>query len=112
MIPCSGRAPSFASTSSPTPTTTRWWWHDPHWSRRVAVGTFIASDGTTVEQVEVELGFETGDRVEIVGAAEADITLTEGEQIVVVGAPALSDGAKIRLMDEEEAEPEPTEEAG
>jgi len=72
----------------------------------------IREDGTTVEQVEVKLGFETGDRVELVGATEANVTLTAGEKIVVVGAPALSDGAKIRLMDEEAAEPEPTAQAG
>jgi RND family efflux transporter MFP subunit len=72
----------------------------------------LTEDATAVEQVEVELGFETGDRVEIMGAAEVDVTLTAGERIVVVGAPALSDGAKIRLMDEEEAEQEPTTQAG
>jgi multidrug efflux pump subunit AcrA (membrane-fusion protein) len=72
----------------------------------------LTEDGMTVEQVEVELGFETGDRVEILGTADADVTISAGEEIVVVGAPALSDGAKIRLTDEEEAEPEPTAQAG
>lgn len=72
----------------------------------------IAADGATVEQVEVKLGFETGDRVEIIGTAEADVTLSAGEKIIVVGAPALSDGAKIRILDEEKAEPEPTAQVG
>jgi RND family efflux transporter MFP subunit len=72
----------------------------------------LAEDGTTVEQVEVVLGFETGDRVEIVGAAREDVTISAGERIVVVGAPALSDGAKVSLKGEEDSESEPTEQVG
>jgi RND family efflux transporter MFP subunit len=72
----------------------------------------LADDGETVEQIEVELGFETGDRVEIVGTTKDDVTLSAGEKVVVTGAPALSDGAKIRLMNGEEASPSSTEQAG
>ena len=60
----------------------------------------------------VELGFETGDRVEIVGTASADINISAGQMVVIIGAPALSDGAKIRLMNDEEGSPESTEQAG
>jgi RND family efflux transporter MFP subunit len=72
----------------------------------------LSEDGDTVEQIEVELGFETGDRVEILGTTKADVSIDEGERIVVTGAPALSDGAKIRLMDDEDSQPETSEQAG
>jgi membrane fusion protein (multidrug efflux system) len=67
----------------------------------------LTDDGTSVEQIEVELGFETGDRVEIVGAAKPDVSISAGDRVVVTGAPALSDGAKIRLATDDA--PEPTE---
>ena len=72
----------------------------------------LTEEGTTVEQVEVELGFETGDRVEIIGTERSEGGISAGDRVVVTGAPALSDGAKIRLMDQEEAEPAPTTQAG
>ena len=50
--------------------------------------------GTHVERIEVQPGFEEGDRVEIAGS-EADVVLTAGDSIVVVGAAALSDGARV-----------------
>lgn len=55
-----------------------------------------------VEQVEVALGFEEGDKVEVLlpeGASEAGF-LREGERVVVVGAAALSPGRKVSLPGE------------
>ena len=57
--------------------------------------------GGSVEQLEVELGFEEGERVEIAGIVAGDGELAAGQQVVVVGASALSDGAVVRVADEE-----------
>jgi RND family efflux transporter MFP subunit len=70
----------------------------------------LTEDGASVEQIEVELGFESGDRVEIAGTAADDVSIAAGDRIVVTGAPALSDGARIRLATDDE--PEPSEQAG
>ncbi len=72
----------------------------------------LTEDGTTVEQIEVTLGFETGDRVEIVGAVRDEVNIDDGERVVVAGAPALSDGAKIRVVTDDEAVPEQSAQAG
>jgi len=58
----------------------------------------LAENDTTVEQIEVELGFETGDRIEIAGTADPSVEITPGQNVIIVGAPALSDGAKVRVM--------------
>ena len=54
-----------------------------------------------VEQVEVVLGFEEGDRVEIVGGVGDAAAVGPGDRVVTVGAPALSDGAAVRLVGDE-----------
>lgn len=56
-----------------------------------------AADGATVQAVEVELGFEEGERVEISAAGERRID--EGDFVVVVGASALSDQAPVRILE-------------
>lgn len=58
----------------------------------------LASDRATVRQLEAQLGFESGDRVEIAGVAGSETALQAGEEVVVVGAPALSDGAAVRVV--------------
>jgi RND family efflux transporter MFP subunit len=69
----------------------------------------LSSDGTKVEQLEVTIGFETGDRVEIAGIVDPELSITPGDRVVVVGAPALSDGALVRVMDDStEGEPDVT----
>jgi membrane fusion protein (multidrug efflux system) len=61
----------------------------------------LAGDGGTVEQVEVRLGFESGDRVEIAETVGAAAPIAAGDQVVVVGAPALSDGARVEVVSED-----------
>ena len=52
-----------------------------------------------VEQLEVRLGFEEGDRVEILEVLGDHQPLSLGTSIVVAGAPALTDGARVRVID-------------
>ena len=58
----------------------------------------LASSGSEVERIEVVLGFEEGDRVEIDGIVGAGPGLEAGDRVVVVGAPALSDGASVEVV--------------
>lgn len=55
----------------------------------------LGPDRATVEQVEVTIGFEEGDRVEVLPAV-AD-ALRPGDEVVVIGAAALSPGRKVAL---------------
>ncbi len=57
----------------------------------------LMDDGASVEQLQVELGFESGDRVEIVKVIDNGRTMEDGNKVVVVGASALSDGSKVRV---------------
>ena len=59
----------------------------------------LTEDDNTVEQIEVSLGFENGDLVELAQSTDHAVTITPGERVVVVGAPALSDGATVRVID-------------
>ena len=63
----------------------------------------VDETGGSVEQLEVELGFEEGERVEIAGIVGGQDELVAGQQVVVVGASALSDGAAVRVADDETA---------
>lgn len=61
---------------------------------------FRVQDGDElVEAIEVTLGYESGDLVEIAGSVGAR-TLAAGDRIVVLGASALSEGASIRVLEE------------
>ncbi len=73
----------------------------------VAEGTrwhlFTLRDDETVQQVQVTLGFEEGDRVEVLGVVGSSMELVEGMPVVVSGAPALTDGARVSVV---EADPD------
>ena len=72
----------------------------------------VSEDGETVEQIGVTLGFETGDRVEIVGTTQDGVHISAGDRVVVTGAPALSDGAKISLLEDQDDKPDSSQQAG
>jgi membrane fusion protein (multidrug efflux system) len=59
----------------------------------------LAEAGDAVEQLEVTLGFETGERVEVASVV-TDHALEPGDEVVVVGASALSDGAAVHVVED------------
>ena len=71
----------------------------------------VLPDGASVEALEVQLGFEEGDRVEILTGAGDDDSLegelAEGDHVVVLGASALSDGAPVRVLERGSVTEEP-----
>ena len=62
---------------------------------------FRMKEDNTVEQVEVQLGFEEGDQVEILEVMTAGADLAPGTPIIVAGAPALTNGATVLVVDDE-----------
>ncbi|MCZ6745852.1 MAG: efflux RND transporter periplasmic adaptor subunit, partial [Acidobacteria bacterium] len=68
----------------------------------VAEGTrwylFRLEDDNTVHRLEVTLGFEEGDRVEVLRVVSEDEDLSPGTQVIVSGAPALTDGAPVNVV--------------
>ena len=68
----------------------------------VAEGTrwylFRLEDDGTVRRLEVTLGFEEGDRVEVMGVVGAEEIIAEGAMVIVSGAPALTDGARVQVV--------------
>ncbi|MDX1503531.1 MAG: efflux RND transporter periplasmic adaptor subunit [Thermoanaerobaculia bacterium] len=61
---------------------------------------YRVADGEVVEQLEVKLGFEEGDRVEIAEVVAGGEPLAAGDRVVTVGASALSDGARVKVTEE------------
>lgn len=61
------------------------------------VANQAGANNATAHQVEVRLGFENGDRVEIVPLDEGQ--LQAGDRVVVAGVGALADGARIEIAD-------------
>ncbi len=61
---------------------------------------FLLDDaGEMVAQQEVTVGFEEGDLVEILAEREAGAVLVPDARVVVVGASALTDGARVKLSE-------------
>jgi multidrug efflux pump subunit AcrA (membrane-fusion protein) len=60
----------------------------------------LAEEGETVQALEVRLGYEEGDRVEILEVLEGAGPLAPGDRVVVLGASALSDGARVEVHEE------------
>jgi hypothetical protein len=56
--------------------------------------------------MEVRLGYEEGERVEILDVLDPAGVLEPGTPIVVAGAPALTDGALVRIIENGEKEDE------
>lgn len=64
----------------------------------------LGADKDKVEKIEVRLGYEEGDRVEVLDLAGAAGQLEPGMPVVVIGASALTDGARVRVVEEEPAQ--------
>ena len=64
----------------------------------------LSDDGNSVERLEIERGFEQGDRVEIAGVVSEGEALHPGDGIVVVGASALSDGSAVDVLEQDAEE--------
>jgi len=71
----------------------------------------VTEEGRGVQRLEVLRGFEEDNRVEILPGQDAEQGLTEGDEVVVVGASALTDGARIQIMRDDGQSAESDEEA-
>jgi len=60
----------------------------------------LKADGETVEELDVSIGFETEDSVEIVAVEPPRRALQPGDRVVRLGASALSDGAFVKVEQE------------
>ncbi len=58
-------------------------------------------DERRVELIEVTLGFEEGDRVEILEAAKLERPFREGDRVVTTGASSLSDASIVQVLSDE-----------
>jgi membrane fusion protein (multidrug efflux system) len=64
----------------------------------------VQEDGKHVERLEITRGYEEGDKVEVLETVEAETPLRPGDQVVVVGASALTDGAAVQVAQPEKAQ--------
>ncbi len=64
----------------------------------------IDGEESSAEQLEVKLGYEEGDRVEILDVVGDASPLEPGTSVVTVGAPALTNGALVRVMKPESSQ--------
>ena len=60
----------------------------------------VGEDGTSAEKIEIDLGYESRDRVEILIMDET-VELAAGDEVVVAGAGALEDGSMLDIMSDE-----------
>ncbi len=63
----------------------------------------LAPGKDKVEKLEVRLGYEEGDRVEVAGVDTPNARIEPGALVVVIGASALTDGARVEVMPERSA---------
>jgi membrane fusion protein (multidrug efflux system) len=66
----------------------------------------VTEQGEKVDRLEVNRGFEEGDSVEILEILDADKTLSDADRVVVRGASALTDDARIELIEPKESSDE------
>ncbi|MFT7465643.1 MAG: membrane fusion protein (multidrug efflux system) [Pseudohongiellaceae bacterium] len=66
----------------------------------------VSPTGDTAEALEVTIGFEEGQLVEIAGVVHGS-PLAPGDRVVVRGASALSDGARLTIVEDAARDPEP-----
>jgi membrane fusion protein (multidrug efflux system) len=59
----------------------------------------LDESGERVTKVEVTLGYEENDRVEVVGAEGAAAPLDADARVVTAGASALTEGARVRVIE-------------
>lgn len=62
----------------------------------------MAESGDTVQMIEVRIGFEEGELVEIAEVVTDGVRLDVDDRVVVAGASALTDGAAVRVLEERE----------
>ncbi len=59
----------------------------------------LDDSGERVVKVEVGLGYEEGDRVEVIGVAGQPVGLEPDAHVVTAGASALTEGARVRVVE-------------
>lgn len=70
----------------------------------------LADSGDSVQALEVVLGFEQGQRVEIAALSKGG-ELAAGDRVIVRGASALSDGARVLVVPDPQSQPPKSPEA-
>ena len=63
----------------------------------------VDETGNHVERLEIRRSFEEGDLVEI-APVDPQVTLNDGDSVVVVGATALSDGVRVDSGDSDDSD--------
>ena len=66
----------------------------------------LNSDGERVERLEIERGYEDRDRVEVLNTVGDPAPLAAGQAVVVVGAAALTDEARVEVLEPDAAQDE------
>ena len=64
----------------------------------------ISEGGEKVERIEVTRGYEEQDRVEILGVVDETRELGTEDRVVILGASALTDGVRVEILDDADAQ--------